>query len=61
MRNLSRWLRTFNIKLASEKDTRILAKEWIGEGLKVELAPLTKKTTHRVEINLKPWAYMYNV
>ena len=63
MKNLSRWLRTFNVKLASEKNTRIVAKEWIGDGLTVELAPLTakSKTSRRVVIILTPWPYLYNL
>ena len=63
MREISRWLATFNVKLASEKETRKVAKEWVGEGLKAELAPLTQKVAgkKRIEIITRPWAYLYNI
>ena len=51
LREISRWLSTFNIKMSSENKTRQLCQKWVGDGLQVELAPPTKKTsTGRVEI-----------
>ena len=63
LRQISRWLKTFDIKLASEKETRNLVKEWVGDGVRAEMAPLTKlcKSGKRVEVILRPWAYMYNI
>ena len=63
MREIKRWLKTFNVNLASEKKTRLTIKEWIGEGLKAEMAPLTKIVTgsKRVEVILTPWVYLYNL
>ena len=62
LREISRWLGTFNVKLASEKLAREKSKEWVGDGLNVELAPLTKKSpSGRVEVIERPWAYLYNV
>ena len=57
------WLKTFNIKFASEQNTRKLVKEWVGDGLCSEMAPLTKMATSgkRVEVILCAWAYIYNV
>ena len=63
MRDISRWLKTFDVQLASEKKARILTKEWVGKGLVSELAPLTKKSQSgkHIVIDPKPWAYLYNV
>ena len=63
LREMKRWLKTFNINLASEKTTRKTIDEWVGEGLRAELAPLIKTTvgTKRVEIIPRPWVYLYNV
>lgn len=63
MREISRWLSTFNIKLASEKNTRKVVKEWVGEGLIAELAPLTIKKAgqSRVSVIQVPWVYLYNL
>ena len=63
MREISRWLRTFDVKLASEKTTRIVAKTWVGPGLVVESAPLTTRVPGNKElvIELRPWGYMYNL
>ena len=58
LRLISRWLRTFNIALGSEKQARLISKEWIGPGLQVEMAPLTTSSCEVVE---KPWTYLYNI
>ena len=46
-----------------EKNTREKVKEWVGDGLMVEMAPLTKlgHSGKRMEVVLRPWAYIYNV
>lgn len=54
-------MKTFQISFASENKSRVVAKEWIGEGLVVELAPLKVKKSKMLEISLVPWAYMYNL
>ena len=62
LRQISRWLRTFNIQLSSEKQAREVSKKWVGDGVQVELAPLTKQSASgRTEVVEKPWAYLYNV
>ena len=63
MRDISRWLKTFNVTLSSEKRVRAVATDWVGDGLKSELVPLTVRTpgTKRITIELKPWAYVYNL
>ena len=64
LRNISRWLATFNIKIASEKTTRHVADRWIGEGLMAELAPLTHKPNtgkKRIIVIPRPWVYIYNI
>ena len=55
MRDISRWMKTFNI--------HDFTKEWIGKGLCAEMVPLTSKTSsgkHTI-ITPKPWAYIYNI
>ena len=63
MRDISRWLKTFNVTFSSEKQVRAVATDWVGDGLKSELVPLTVKTpdTKRITIGLKPWAYIYKL
>lgn len=63
MKNISRWLGTFHVKLSSEKTSREVGKQWVGLGLNSELAPLAVRIpgTKTVTISLKPWAYLYNV
>ena len=62
LRQISRWLKTFDIKMSSEKEARKIGKNWEGDGLQVEMAPLTTGGSNkRVEISEKPWAYLYNV
>lgn len=58
LRTISRWFKTFNIQLASERKTRCVAKEWVGQGLRVEMAPLP---SDRGDVQMVPWAYMYNL
>ena len=63
MQEISRWLRTFDVKLASEKTSRCVAKTWVGPGLIVESAPLTTRVPGNKELvmELRPWGYMYNL
>ena len=63
LREISRWLNTFDIKISSEKKSRQITNDWVGEGLNVEEAPLTKLSLagKRTEIIFRPWAYLYNV
>ena len=63
MRDISRWLGTFDVKFASEKISRNIALEWVGPGLIVESAPLMTRVTGKKELTviLRPWAYMYNL
>ena len=60
---MKRWLKTFNVHLASKKNTRKTIEEWVGEGIRVELAPLTKTSvgSKQIEITLRPWVYIYNL
>lgn len=63
MRDISRWLSTFRVKLSSEKTAKLVVKQWTGDCLRAELAPLTTKKENgkKVEVILKPWAYIYNL
>ena len=62
MREIARWLKTFDVKFSSEKQARLQGEEWIGEGLQVEYAPLSiKHKSGRTEIVETPWAYIYNI
>ena len=42
LREIKSWLNLFTINLVSEKTTRKTIDEWVGEGLKAELAPFGK-------------------
>ena len=63
MREISRWLKTFDVYLGSEKIARGVASKWVGKGLQNELAPFNScvQGTVQIEVILKPWSYMYNV
>ena len=41
LRDVRRWLQTFNVKMASELKTRDVMKEWTGGGLRDEEIPAT--------------------
>ena len=57
----NRWLRTFNVTTASHVRQRLVASEWSGDDLVVELAPfqseIPDKTGH-YEIRSAPWGYI---
>ena len=57
----NRWLRTFNVTTASHVRQRLVANEWSGDDLVVELAPfqseIPDKTGH-YEIRSAPWGYI---
>ena len=57
MRQIRLWLGTFQIKMASEAKTRDLSKEWIGEGIRSEHAPLFVKG----KVESRAWCYIYNL
>ena len=63
MRDISRWLKTFNVTLSSEKRVRQVASNWVGDGLRAELVPLSVRShvTRTISVELKPWAYLYNL
>ena len=57
MRQIRLWLGTFQIKMPSEAKTRDLSKEWIGEGIRSEHAPLFVKG----KVESRAWCYIYNL
>lgn len=59
LRQISRWLKTFNVTLGPEKQARLVSKEWTGTGLVVEMAPITSSSN--LDVVQKPWAYLYNI
>ena len=63
LRDISRWLATFNIKFASEKKSRLVAKEMAGKGLVAEMAPLiiSKGKGKPLRVEPTPWCYIYNL
>ena len=61
MRDIRRWLSTFNVQLSSEGKVREVAKEWTGKGLVTEYAPLIVKKGKRSEIVMTPWCYLFNL
>lgn len=54
LREISRWLKCFDIKIASEKETRKTTKEWTGTDLHCELAPLTVRSASNLTVDLRP-------
>ena len=63
LRDIRRWLATFNVKLASEKKSRLEAADMRGEGLVGEMAPLIvdKGKGKPMQVEPIPWCYLYNV
>ena len=61
LRDIRRWLGTFNVKLASEGTTRKLASEWIGKGLQTELAAITVVKNKKSSVIQKHWFCLYNL
>ena len=61
MRDVRRWLGTFKVKLAPEGTAQNIFKEWVGEGLRCEEIPATVRKDEKIVIQLKPWAYIYNL
>ena len=54
------WLATFNVKLSTKNKGREVAKEWVGQGLKCEYAPLLITKKKKSEVKPIPWCYLYN-
>ena len=63
LRDIRRWLATFNVKLASEKKSHLEAADMRGEGLVGEMAPLIvdKGKGKPMQVEPIPWCYLYNV
>ena len=61
LRQISRWLKTFDIRFSSEQSASKISKDWVGTGLQVEMEPLVQGSGKEVEIVERPWAYLYNV
>ena len=54
LRQISRWLKTFDIRFSSEQSARKISKEWVGIGLQVETAPPVQGSGKEVEIVERP-------
>ena len=61
LRDVRRWLQTFNVKMASELKTRDVMKEWTGSGLCDEEIPATVLKGKNMTIELRPWCYLFNL
>ena len=57
----SRWLKAFNISLASERKQRVLAKDLVGENYKVESVPFSFTIDSREVIQEAPFVYVPNL
>ncbi len=55
-----RWLKVFNVSLASERKQRILAKDLVGDNFKVESVPFSFNVDGRV-IKEAPFVYVPNL
>ena len=61
LREIRRWLATFNVKFSAEGKARDIAKEWVGKGLKCEYAPLIIIKNKKREVKSIPWCYLFNL
>ena len=49
------------VNLSSEKITREVVKEWVGEGVRCEEVPAMVVRDKKTFIELRPWSYLYNL
>ena len=61
VRDLRRWLKTFNVSLAPENEVRDVVQDWVGTGLRTEDLPATVIKGHKVSIELRSWCYIFNL
>jgi len=59
--NYHRWLKTFNVSLASERKKRVLAKNITGDNYEVESVPFTFTVDNAEVIKEAPFVYVQNL
>ena len=61
LRDVRRWLQTFNVNLASEGNTRKVMNDYIGNGLRAEEIPAFVMKGKKMITAIKPWCYLFNL
>ena len=61
LRDVRRWLQTFNINLAPEGKCRAVVKDWIADYIRSEEIPALVLRANKTSIELRPWCYIYNL
>ena len=61
LRDVRRWLQTFNINLAPEGNTRKVMNDWVGNGLRAEEISAFVMKGKKMITAIKPWCYLFNL
>ena len=61
LRDVRRWLQTFNINLAPEGKCRAVVKDWLADSIRSEEIPALVLRAKKTSIELRPWCYIYNL
>lgn len=61
LRDISRWLKSFNINLAPEGKSRAVVKEWVADSIRCEEIPALVLHGKKTTIELRAWCYIYNL
>ena len=59
LRDVRRWMHTFNINLAPEGKCRAAVKDWIADSIRSEEIPALVLRANQISIELRPWCYIY--
>ena len=59
LRDVRRWLQTFNINLAPEGKCGAVGKDWVADSS--EEIPALVLRANKTSIELRPWCYIYNL
>ena len=59
LRDVRRWLQTFNINLAPEGKCRAVVKDWLAYSIRSEEIPALVLRVNETSIELSPWCYIY--
>ena len=61
IRDIRRWLSTFNVSLAPEGKARDITKEWVGKGILVEQVPASVLKGKKYVVEDRAWCYIFNL
>ena len=60
LRDVRRWLHTFNINLAPDGNCIAVVKDWLADSIRSEEIPALVIRANKTSIELRPWSY-YNL